>query len=68
MITATKYYKPSEIKELHPFFEAFKKKSRQSLYSFIDNNLKKTTYRTGETKRFLILGQDILDFIKTIEK
>lgn len=68
MIDKNKYYKPSELKSLHPFFEVFKRKSRQALYNFISNNLKKTEYKTNTGKRYLIKGKDILDYIAKIEK
>lgn len=65
MIEKARFYKPSELAGLHPYFDRYKGSLRTTLYDFIKNNLKYTQYKTTQGKvRFQIEGKAIIQFLK----
>jgi len=66
MIEKTRFYKPSELPKLHPFFGNFQRGNRTALYSLLRNNLKVVEYKTDQGKRRIqIEGRQIIDFLKS---
>lgn len=69
MIDKTRFYKPSEVIKLHPWFDDFRASNRgvkPKFYWLLDSKQLKTypyQDRSGND-RHQILGQDIIDFLK----